>query len=199
MATIGQLSAFQPDSERIGMYLERVELFLMANKIEDDKLKVTTLLSVIGGKTYERLSSLLSPEKPNSKKFEDLVQVLCEHFEPKPVIIAERFHFHRRDQTEGETIAEYVAELRRIAKSCKFEAFLSDALRDRLVCGLQSVSTQNKLLAEKDLTLAKAVEIAQAMEAAEKNAQQLKESRSLPGSGKSARAATLPAVDAEKV
>ena len=73
MATIGQLSVFQPDSERIGMYLERVELFLMANKIENDKLKVATLLSVIGGKTYERLSSVLSPEKPNSKKFEDLV------------------------------------------------------------------------------------------------------------------------------
>ena len=191
MATIiGQMTPFQPGSENIRLYLERLELFLVANKIDDDKLKVVTLLSVIGGKTYERLSSLLAPDKPNAKKFQDLVEVLCEHFDPKPVIIAERFHFHRRNQAEGEKITEYVAELRRLAKTCKFEAFLSDALRDRLVCGLNSASTQMRLLAEKDLTLAKAVEMAQAMEAAEINAQQLKgrvehhEEQVLPKCGK---------------
>ena len=65
----------------------------MDNKIKDDKMKVAMLLSVIGGKMYGRLSSLLAPKKPNSKKFEDLVESLCEYFKPKPVIIAERFHF----------------------------------------------------------------------------------------------------------
>ena len=44
---------------------------------------------------------------------------------------------------------------------------------DRLVCGMKDPVTQRRLLAESKLTLAKALEIAQGMEAAAKQAQQL--------------------------
>ena len=64
-----------------------------------------------------------------------------------------------------------MAELRR---HCAFGTYLNEALRDRLVCGFRSESIQRRLLAEKDLTLSKAVEIAQGMEAAENNAKSLK-------------------------
>ena len=70
-------------------------------------------------------------------------------------------------------MAMYVAELRRLATHCAFEAYLEEALHDRLVCGLRSESTQKRLLSEADLTLARAVKIAQSMEAAHKNAQAL--------------------------
>lgn len=43
---------------------------------------------------------------------------------------------------------------------------MDEALRDRLVCGLANNGTQKKLLAEKDLTLKKAVEVATAAEMA---------------------------------
>ena len=68
------------------------------------------------------------PVKPKDKSFEDLSQVLQRHFEPKPLIIAERFHFHRRNQAAGETIAEYVAELQRLAAHCDFGDYLEEAL-----------------------------------------------------------------------
>ena len=42
------------------------------------------------------------------------------------------------------------------------------------MCGLRSESTQKRLLAEDDLTLAKTIEIAQGMEAADRNAVRLK-------------------------
>ena len=35
-----------------------------------------------------------------------------------------------------ESIAEYVAELRKAASFCEFVDFLDDALQDRFVCGL---------------------------------------------------------------
>ena len=47
-----------------------------------------------------------------------------------------------------------------------------DALSDRLVCGLRNTGIQKRLLSEASLTLAKAGEIAQGMEAAEKNAKE---------------------------
>ena len=48
----------------------------------------------------------------------------------------------------------------------QFWWFLEEALRDCLVCGITSSSTQKKLLAEKDLTLLKAINIATATEMA---------------------------------
>ena len=81
-------------------------------------------------------------------------------------MIAERFKFHRRNQHETETVAQFVVELKRLALKCEFRTFSEEALRDRLVCGLKSVQIQKKLLAERDLTFKKA--FAQSMQLAKK-------------------------------
>ena len=57
-----------------------------------------------------------------------------------------------------------MAELRKLADKCEFGAYLSEALRDRLVCGIQV--TQRRLLAEEELTLDKAYSTVHSMEAA---------------------------------
>ena len=58
------------------------------------------------------------------------------------ILIPERLHFYRRNHNSGESVAMYVAELRLLATHCAFEAYLEEALRDRLVSGLRSESTQ---------------------------------------------------------
>lgn len=63
-----------------------------------------------------------------------------------------------------------MVELRKLAEHCQFGAGLSETLRDRLVCGMHNESIQRRLLTEKDLTLARALEIAVAMETASKDA-----------------------------
>ena len=170
--TYGQLNEFRPETESIAAYLERVEVFFQANTIAECK-QVAVFLSVVGGKTYSLLRDLLSPQKPQEKTLETLFETLKRHFEPKPLVIAERFYFHRKNQGASESIAEYLAELRRLATNCEFGEYLSDALRDRLVCGLRNASIQKRLLSEANLTLTKAGEIAQGMEAAENNAKRL--------------------------
>ena len=62
-----------------------------------------------------------------------------------------------------------MAALHRLAKDCNYGAFFEKALRDKFVCRLANEGIKMKLLQEKDLTLAKACEIATAMEAAEKD------------------------------
>ena len=69
------------------------------------------LLSVIGVKTYSLLRSLVTPAAPREKSLKDIKEALMAHFEPKPVRAAERYHFRRRVQAPGESIAEYVAKL----------------------------------------------------------------------------------------
>ena len=132
-------------------------------------------ISIAGGSVYALLRSRLSPVKPQEKTFDELKAELKKHFEPKKVVIAERFNFHRRNQAPGESIAEYVAELRKLTTNCDFGDYLEEALRDRFVCGLRSETTQKQLLTKAELTLQRAVEVAQAIEAAEKKSEQFKE------------------------
>ena len=98
------------------------------------------------------------------------------HYEPKPLIIAERYTFNQCNQHQGESVAEYVAELRRFAATCKFGAFLDDALWDRVVCGLHSDSARLLADAYGDISVAKAIEYTWRDELAEQNARALKDS-----------------------
>ena len=70
-------------------------------------------------------------------------------------------------------MAQFVAELRRLATHCNFGGYLDEALRDRLVCGLRSETTQRRLLTTADLKLSDAIEIAQGLETAEWDSAQL--------------------------
>uniref|UniRef100_A0A8C1WN32 CCHC-type domain-containing protein n=1 Tax=Cyprinus carpio TaxID=7962 RepID=A0A8C1WN32_CYPCA len=73
----------------------------------------------------------------------------------------------------GETVADYVAELKKLAQHCEYGATLSQMLRDRLVCGVNDDRMQRRLLSEVDLNFEKALSICQAMESANKNVKDL--------------------------
>ena len=180
---IGRIQEFDAETESITAYLERVQLFAMANAVDDDK-KVAVLLSVIGSKTYSLLRNLLEPEKPSSKTYDELVGTLKRHYEPKPVVIAERFSFYRRMQALDESFATYIAELKSLTRNCSFGDHLEEALQDQLVCGMRSISVQKILLREADLTFKKAVEMAMSAEAADRHAKQLLRPTSSPGVNK---------------
>ena len=171
---IGNIGEFSELTETWKSYTERVKQYFMEKEISDDK-KVLALLAVMGGKTYSLLRNLTSPEDPATKGFDALVKLLDNHLSPKLLVIAECFRFHKRDQKDGESILVYVAELRNLSEDCDFNAYLNDALRDRLVCGIKHGNIQKKLLSESDLTLQKAIDIATAMETAVKDAFELQQ------------------------
>ena len=150
------------------MYTERTEQFFIANGITNDAKKVTILLTVIGGKAYALLRNPLAPAKPAEKSFDILVKDMKDHLKPKPLVITERFKFHRRNQHEGETVTQYLAKLRKFSEQCDFKEYLKEALRDRPVCELRSEVIQRRLPAKENLTLKKAQELALGMETAAK-------------------------------
>ena len=170
---LGSLGEFDPDKDNISSYLERVQLYFEANIVEDD-WKVAVLLTLIGAKTYETLRSLLAPELPRDKPFDELLGVLRKHLDPQPLLITKRFRFYQRSQKTDESIADYIADLRQLSIKCEFGEFLDQALRDRFVCGVRTESIQKKLLTEADLTMKRAQEIAQSIESADKGAKDLK-------------------------
>ena len=180
MVSVGKLERFDGGPQEWASYVERFEQFLVADDITETKKVMATFLTAVGAKTYELLKDIVAPAKPSELKFEEVVEHLNKHYDPKPLVIAERFKFHKRNQQADESITEYCAALRKHASTCQFGTFLDEALRDRLVCGMKDPATQRRLLAESKLTLAKALEIAQGMEAAAKQAQQLTNEMSTP-------------------
>jgi len=94
MATqFGTLGEFRPETESILLYLERADIFFTANGVANNK-KVAVFLSSVGGNTYSLLCDLLAPDKPQEQTMDTLSTTLKDHFQPKPLVIAERFYFH---------------------------------------------------------------------------------------------------------
>ncbi|XP_046665591.1 uncharacterized protein LOC124357656 [Homalodisca vitripennis] len=166
---IGSVGEFDSNEETWDSYIERFELFLSCNDIDHSK-KVSTLLTVVGVKTFKLLRDLCTPDKPSTKSYDDLVKLINDHLYPTPSFVCERYKFSLRNQHDGESIAQYIAQLKNLSKYCEFGASLNDYLRDRLICGIRSESTKQRLLSEANLTFDKAVQLTSQIEMAEKSA-----------------------------
>ena len=80
---VGKIEEFNPDEEPFSSYMERVELFFLANSVADDR-KVPIFLNGVGKKTYGLLRNLVAPDVPKDQTFERIQTALKHHFEPKP-------------------------------------------------------------------------------------------------------------------
>ena len=65
--------------------------------------------------------------------------------------------------------------MKNLAQTCGFGNNLNESLRDRFVTGLSNTETQRVLLTEADLTFKRAVDIASAREAAQLDAEAMKQ------------------------
>ncbi|XP_063961269.1 uncharacterized protein K02A2.6-like [Lytechinus pictus] len=179
---IGRLGSFEKAREPFTSYVERMELFFMANNIVETsqnaefvkERKKAILLTEIGTEIYVTLANLLAPSKPKDATFDDIIDKLKNHFDPKPLEIAESYKFGTRNQKQGETVGEFIIALKNLSLHCNYGSFLNRALRDRFVCGLADERIQNKLLNTQDLDFDKACQIALSMEMASINARELR-------------------------
>ena len=98
---------------------------------------------------------ILSPDLLSTKSFDEIMEVAGKRFNPKPSSIVQHFWFNSQIRKEGESVAEFIAQLRQLSEHYQFGNTLSDMLRDRIVCGINDQCIQRCLLAESDLTLGK--------------------------------------------
>lgn len=78
-------------------------------------------LNYLNPRIYQTLTKLTTPELPNTKTYQELVKLLKQHLTPQSSVIAEQHKFALRTQHEGETIANYVAKLRKMTLYCDFK------------------------------------------------------------------------------
>ena len=75
-------------------YFERLEMFLLANTLSDEK-KVGHILSSIGATAYLVLQNLFAPANLKDSDLATIKQKLVRHYKPKPPVIDQRFEANR--------------------------------------------------------------------------------------------------------
>ncbi|XP_071943706.1 uncharacterized protein [Antedon mediterranea] len=104
----------------------------------------------------------------DNDEFTRALQLLGDYFEPKINVVAERYKFRSRSHEPGENVQMFVLALKHLASTCQFAGLHDDMIRDQIVEKTNSTRVRERLLMEKDLTLTKAIQIAERVEAAEK-------------------------------
>ena len=172
-AIIGSVGEFRDKEDSWKNYIARLNQFFVANDVDNINKKKAILLSCVGAKMYKLMCSLAQPKEPHEHSYDELVTLVTNHQSPKPSKIVQRFKFNSRVRKSEESVRTYVAELRKLSEHCDYGDQLTEMLRDRLVCGINDVRIQTKLLSEKDLKFEQAFEIATAMETAKENSQSI--------------------------
>ena len=75
LGLIGKIDPFDESIEPWDSYVERFEHYMTINEIGEEK-KVQSFLCLIGGKLYSTLRDLTFPDKPATKTFEQLSELL---------------------------------------------------------------------------------------------------------------------------
>ena len=176
---VGKIAQFSPETDDFEAWVEVVDGYFVANDIDKSKTPekaVAIFIASIGLPTYTLLKSLIAPEDPAKKKLEDLVKILKSHFKPAPKALAERHKFFSRKQMPGESTTGFLAELRKLAMTCKFEN-LNVSLRDQFLMGLASEAAMNRIfLEDDDVKLDKVVSIATSQDQADESTKALRNS-----------------------
>lgn len=153
------------------------ENFAIITSLADQPMKyqIAMLLHVLGDEALKAYHGFQFSKPEKDRTVEDIL----EHFEEFAVgeinVTYQRFLLNRRDQKEGETFENFLADVRTLIKTCDYcQTCFSSILRDRLVLGIKDPDTQGALLRERKLTLEKCIDICRSAESVTIQSQSLR-------------------------
>ena len=175
MAVYGVLHPFDINEEDWKSYIQRAKLYFTANGITDADKQRAIILTCCGPKTFKMVKNIVAPQDPNTVSLDELEKLVGDHYNPKPTATVQRCLFNSRIRQQGESVAEFVAALKKLSEYCGFtDAQLKEMLRDRLICGINNERWQKRLLTEDAADYQKVLDVALSLEAAEKSVQDLR-------------------------
>lgn len=172
------IPAFRPTgdptsiSQRFQKWVKSFQYFLGASGITDDARKKATLLHLIGLESQEIFDTL----NPADDTYQSALQAFIDHFSVQKNIPFERSKFHSCKQKQGESIEQFVTNLRKLASTCDYGTETDNQIRDQVIAACFSTKFRKRLLAEPDLTLQKVVSIGQSLESAHYQSKEIESS-----------------------
>ncbi len=147
-------------------WLQSFETFILAVGLTDMSAarKKALLLHCLGAEGQRVLGAL---ESGTTSDYNTAVELLNAHFAAPQNALLRRFLFRHRHQLPGESVQQYVANLRGFVRTCKFGALQEEMIRDQLIEHTNDAKVRETLLLEPDdLSLSRAITIALRIERA---------------------------------
>ncbi|KOB61555.1 Uncharacterized protein OBRU01_25059 [Operophtera brumata] len=98
--SVGKIKEFDMSERNWRAYGDRMEMYFKANAVKEE-LKLLILIASMGDAAYELLSDLASPKKPSALEYELVMEMMLNHLDPKPSLLAERYRFRQPAALEG--------------------------------------------------------------------------------------------------
>ena len=145
-------------------WISSFETYILAAGLEDvSTVRKRALLLHCLGAEGQRVFGTLG----NATTYTNAVELLKAHFAAPQSALLRRVIFRRRHQRSGESVTQFVADLRGLASLCKFGALQDEMIRDHLILHTNCDKIRERLLLENDdLTLAAALHLAVQVESA---------------------------------
>ncbi|XP_060855321.1 uncharacterized protein LOC132933002 [Metopolophium dirhodum] len=157
-------------AEKWKLFKQRFDIYLMASSQQEceEKRKITLMLHCLGSEILPIYNSFEFNKANDAAKYDAVIRKFDEYFIPKKNIVYEQHMFFTRDQKTGESIDEYVKELRLLAASCEFGKLVDTLIRGRLICGLTDNKIKERLLKESNIGLEKVLDVCRSDEVVRK-------------------------------
>lgn len=134
-------------------WYQQFQIFLIASgrSNEDDARKINILLNLMGTQGIKIFNNFKKPKKDSDLTYDFAFKWFNEYCQPKKNIIFQRFKFGGCIQKEGQSMDEFVTELKTLASQCEFKEE-DNMVRDRIVFEIRDMDTKNNLLCMENLT-----------------------------------------------
>ena len=111
-------------------------------------MQAATFLHIAGPEALEVYNTFTWDDNNDKSKVHKIIEKFDQYCNPRKNITWERQKFNTRNQQTGETIDQYVTDLKTKAQTCEFAQLKDSLIRDRIVCGIISDKTRARLLKE---------------------------------------------------
>ncbi|KAK3088256.1 hypothetical protein FSP39_016655 [Pinctada imbricata] len=174
---------FESDKSNAGpkwdRWIGRLENLFVAIKINneegDDARKRALLLHYCGERVYD----IYMAEKGESDEtYPASKKVLEDYFKPRKNTQMEIYQFRLCKQKQGQTLDEYVTELRRLSKDCEFQDVNNEIL-SQLIQNCRSNQLRRRALREPEKGLDDIIKLGRAMELSDSQAQAMERSENV--------------------
>lgn len=115
------------------------------NSADADR-RVPILFSSIGLRSLAIIRNLCALAAPNTKTFDQLLDLLRKHFGKAPSKSQARQEFNKGRQRDSETVEKYDARLRELGIDCDYGGSLEDRLKEQLINGVKDDDLKKRLL-----------------------------------------------------
>ena len=140
-----KFDTFDSVKEDFELYKRRFKIWARVQGLTETAKRDIFLMN-IGAEAFSRLSSLCFPKQAEELTFTELIGKMENFYKTKKKVISNRALFRERKQEQGETVSDFVMQLKKLCLNCDYGEKVNEELRDQFIIGLKSSKLKKDLM-----------------------------------------------------